>query len=114
LRIRDWSSDVCSSDLMLNVRFRNGRNLGKVEERFAASLRPGDSFLFAGMTLEVEQIRDMDLLVRASTRAATIPSYGGQRLPLSTHLAGRVRELLTDRAGQHGRGYWREKGGEAG
>ncbi|MBA4165585.1 MAG: DNA ligase-associated DEXH box helicase [Erythrobacter sp.] len=84
---------------MLNVRFRNGRNLGKVEERFAASLRPGDSFLFAGMTLEVEQIRDMDLLVRASTRAATIPSYGGQRLPLSTHLAGRVRELLTDRAG---------------
>jgi len=84
---------------MLSVRFRNGRNLGKVEERFAASLAPGDSFFFAGMSLEVEQIRDMDLVVRASARAAMIPSYGGQRLPLSTHLSGRVRELLADRAG---------------
>ena len=29
---------------MLDVRFRNGRSLGKIEERFAASLRPGDTF----------------------------------------------------------------------
>lgn len=84
---------------MLDVRFRNGRSLGKVEERFAAALSPGDTFRFAGMTLEVEQIKDMELQVRASKSAATIPSYGGQRLPLTTHLAGRVREMLVDRAG---------------
>ncbi|ROT96990.1 ligase-associated DNA damage response DEXH box helicase [Altererythrobacter sp. FM1] len=84
---------------MLDVRFRNGRSLGKVEERFAAALSPGDTFRFAGMTLEVEQIKDMELQVRASKAAATIPSYGGQRLPLTTHLAGRVREMLVDRAG---------------
>ena len=84
---------------MLDVRFRNGRSLGRVEERFAASLRPGDTFRFAGQTLEVEQLRDMELVVRASTRAAMIPGYGGLRLPLTTHLAGRVRELLVDRAG---------------
>ncbi|MFZ1738833.1 DEAD/DEAH box helicase, partial [Sphingorhabdus sp.] len=49
---------------MLDVRFRNGRNLGRVEENFAAPLRPGDSFIFAGMALEVEAIRDLDLIVR--------------------------------------------------
>lgn len=29
---------------MLTVRFKNGRSLGKVEERFAAQLSPGDTF----------------------------------------------------------------------
>ncbi len=84
---------------MLTVRFRNGRSLGKVEERFAASLSPGDTFIFAGMSLEVETLKDMDLVVRAAKRGATIPSYAGQRMPLTTHLSGRVRELLADRAG---------------
>lgn len=84
---------------MLTVRFRNGRSLGKVEERFAASLRPGDTFRFSGLCLEVESVKDMELVVRASSRAATIPSYGGLRLPLTTHLADRVRGLLVDRAG---------------
>lgn len=84
---------------MLTVRFRNGRSLGKVEERFAASLRPGDTFQFAGLGLEVESVKDMELVVRASSKAAMIPSYGGLRLPLTTHLADRVRALLVDRAG---------------
>ena len=84
---------------MLTVRFKNGRNLGKVEERFAATLSPGDTFFFAGMSLEVEKLQDMDVVVRAAKKSATIPSYGGQRLPISTHLSGRVREMLVDRAG---------------
>ncbi|VVT04446.1 ligase-associated DNA damage response DEXH box helicase [Erythrobacter sp. EC-HK427] len=84
---------------MLEVRFRNGRSLGKVEERFAASLRPGDTFQFAGVNVEVEQLKDMALVVRASAKSAMIPSYGGLRLPLTTHLAQRVRGLLTNRAG---------------
>ena len=84
---------------MLDVRFKNGRSLGKVEERFAASLRPGDTFQFAGVNVEVEQLKDMALIVRASAKSAMIPSYGGLRLPLTTHLADRVRGLLTDRAG---------------
>lgn len=84
---------------MLDVRFRNGRTLGKVEEDFAASLRPGDSFIFAGMALEVESVKDMDLIVRAAKKASSIPSYMGARMPLTTHLSDRVRHLLTDRAG---------------
>jgi ATP-dependent Lhr-like helicase len=84
---------------MLTVRFRNGRQLGKVEERFAASLSPADTFFFAGMSLEVEQVKDMEVIVRAAKSSATIPSYGGQRMPLTTHLADRVRAMLVDRAG---------------
>lgn len=84
---------------MLVVRFRNGRRLGKVEERFAAQLSPGDTFFFAGMSLEVESLKDMDVIVRAAKKSATIPSYGGLRLPLTTHLSQRVQAMLADRAG---------------
>ena len=84
---------------MLDVRFRNGRSLGRVEEMFGASLKPGDTFRFAGLDLEVEAIRDLELVVRAARRSATIPSYMGARMPLTTHLGQRVRGLLADRAG---------------
>jgi ATP-dependent Lhr-like helicase len=84
---------------MLDVRFRNGRSLGRVEEGFGATLKPGDTFRFAGMDLEVEALRDLELIVRAAKRSGTIPSYMGQRLAISTHLAGRVRALIADRAG---------------
>ncbi|WP_293859502.1 ligase-associated DNA damage response DEXH box helicase [Sphingomonas sp. SCN 67-18] len=83
----------------LAVRFRNGRKLGTVEEYFASTLSPGDSFFFAGLTLEVERIDVSDLIVRASRRPARVPTYGGSRMPLSTNLAERVRGLLNDRAG---------------
>ncbi len=84
---------------MLTVRFANGRQLGRVEERFAASLSPGDTFAFAGQSLEVEKVKDMEVIVRASKKSAMIPSYGGARMPLTTHLAERVRAMLADRAG---------------
>jgi ATP-dependent Lhr-like helicase len=84
---------------MLTVRFKNGRSLGKVEERFAAQLSPGNTFFFAGMSLEVEGVKDMDVIVRAAKKSATIPSYGGLRLPLTTHLSTRVQAMLADRVG---------------
>ncbi len=84
---------------MYDVRFGNGRSLGRVEERFAASLSPGDTFAFAGVSLEVERIKDGEITVRASKKSAMIPSYGGARMPLTTHLAERVRAMLDDRAG---------------
>ncbi len=84
---------------MLDVRFRNGRSLGRVEENFGATLKPGDTLRFAGMDLEVEMLRDLELIVRAAKHSATIPSYMGARMPLTTHLGERVRGLLADRAG---------------
>jgi ATP-dependent Lhr-like helicase len=90
---------------MVEIRFRGsggrpGRSVGKVEEQFAASLRPGDAFRFAGTDLEVEGHQDLALIVRAARKdAALIPSYMGARMPLTTHLAARVQALLADRAG---------------
>ena len=79
---------------MLNVRFKNGRSVGKVEEGFASTLSPGDTFFFAGLVLEVERMDTEDLIVRATSRPARIPTYGGARMPISTHLANRVRAFL--------------------
>jgi ATP-dependent helicase Lhr and Lhr-like helicase len=84
---------------MIAVRFRNGKALGRVEESFAASLKPGSTFRFAGLDLEVEAMRETELWVRAAKRSGQIPSYMGQRMPLTTHLSTRVQGLLADRAG---------------
>lgn len=82
---------------MIDLRFKNGRHLGKVEEYFASTLMPGDCFYFAGIAVEVERMKDLDLIVRASTRPARIVSYTGLRLALSTNLSKRVRTLMHDR-----------------
>lgn len=79
---------------MLTLRFRNGRSLGRVEEGFAASLSPKDTFFFSGLSLEVEGVKGEDLFVRATSRPARIPTYGGSRMPISTNLADRVRHFL--------------------
>ena len=97
-RYRINAGIIVDSD-MLEVRFRNGRSLGKVEEDFGAQLAPGDTFRFAGLDLEVEGLRDNAVLVRAARKSGEIPSYMGARMPLTTHLATRVQAMLTDRAG---------------
>ena len=78
----------------LSVRFANGRKLGTVEEGFAAQLAPGDSFFFSGTALEVVKMDTTDLIVRATSKQARIPSWGGTRMAMSTRLADRVRAFL--------------------
>ena len=82
---------------LLDVRFRNGRRLGTVEDNFASTLSPGDTFFFAGMTLEVEKIDVTDLIVHATAKPARIPTYVGARMAMSTNLAERVKQFLFDR-----------------
>jgi ATP-dependent Lhr-like helicase len=86
---------------LLTIRFRNGRRLGTIEEGFASTLAPGDHFFFAGLSLKVEQFKDSDIIVYASTKRARIVTYGGQRMSMSTHLANRVRNMLADRNDWH-------------
>ena len=83
---------------MLTVRFKNGRTLGKVEEAFAATMRPGDTFFFAGLSVEVIGQDVEDLIVQATKKPARIPTYGGARMPISTNLAARVRRFIADPA----------------
>lgn len=82
---------------LLTVRFRGGRKLGTIEEGYASTLSPGDHFYFSGLSLEVEQFKDTDIIVHASSKPARIVTYGGQRMSMSTHLANRVRHMLADR-----------------
>ncbi|HEX4894365.1 MAG TPA: ligase-associated DNA damage response DEXH box helicase, partial [Hyphomicrobiaceae bacterium] len=86
---------------LLTVRFRNGRKLGTIEEGYASTLAPGDHFFFAGLSLEVEQFKDTDIIVHASKESGRIVTYGGQRMSMSTHLANRVRHMLADRNDWH-------------
>jgi ATP-dependent Lhr-like helicase len=86
---------------LLTVRFRNGRKLGTIEEGYASTLTVGDNFYFSGLSLEVEQFKDTDVIVRASSKQARIVTYGGQRMSMSTHLANRVRHMLADRNDWH-------------
>jgi ATP-dependent Lhr-like helicase len=82
---------------LLDVRFKNGRKLGTVEEYFASTLSPGDTFFFAGLVLEVERIDGIDLYVKATSKSARIPTYVGARMAMTTNLADRVRQFLHDR-----------------
>ncbi|RSY79631.1 ligase-associated DNA damage response DEXH box helicase [Sphingomonas koreensis] len=81
---------------MLEVRFRNGRRLGRVEEAFGASLSPGDRFFFAGLALEVERVEVTDIIVRATTKTARFVSYMGARLAITSTLAARVRRFFAE------------------
>jgi ATP-dependent Lhr-like helicase len=82
---------------LYNVRFRGGRLLGTVEDNFAETLSPGDTFFFSGLVLEVERIDGVDLIVKATSKSARIPTYMGARIAISTNLADRVRTFLHDR-----------------
>jgi ATP-dependent Lhr-like helicase len=82
---------------LLDVRFKNGRKLGTVEEYFASTLSVGDTFYFAGLVLEVERIEGIDLTVKATSKPARIPTYVGARMAMTTNLADRVRTFLYDR-----------------
>jgi ATP-dependent helicase Lhr and Lhr-like helicase len=76
---------------------RMGRVLGEIEEYFLETLAPRDTFLFGGEILALRAIVENEALVsRAKADAPKIPSYGGGKFPLSTHLAARVRQILSD------------------
>lgn len=77
-----------------------GRVLGEVDEYFIEQLKPGDTFVFAGEIVRFEGLRETEAFVSRTTATdPMIPSYGGGKFPLSTHLALRVRRMLADRTG---------------
>lgn len=79
-----------------------GRVLGEVDEYFIEQLKPGDTFAFAGEVVRFEGLRETEAFVsRTSATEPMIPSYGGGKFPLSTHLALRVRRMLADRSVWH-------------
>jgi ATP-dependent Lhr-like helicase len=83
---------------LMKVKLRGGPVLGEVEEVFIQGLVAGDTFIFAGQLLRFEGVRQLQAEVSRVREAGDpkIPAYGGGRLPLSTYLAGRVRDIIAD------------------
>ena len=72
-----------------------GPVLGEIEEYFVGLLRPGDTFMFAGRLLRFVRLRDMAIECQEGGDGdPMVPAYEGGRLPLTTNLADRVRDLL--------------------
>ncbi|PZU94020.1 MAG: ligase-associated DNA damage response DEXH box helicase [Chelatococcus sp.] len=75
---------------------RGGRVLGEVEEYFAETLTPGDTFVFAGEVLRFEGLIENEAVCSRAAAGTDpkVPSYEGGKFPLSTFLAARVRAML--------------------
>lgn len=73
-----------------------GRVLGEIEEYFAETMTPGDTFIFAGEVLRLEGISGNEAICSRAAAGTDpkIPSYAGGKFPLSTFLAARVRAML--------------------
>jgi ATP-dependent Lhr-like helicase len=80
----------------LSVRIKGrGAALGEIEEDFAATLAPGDTFLIGGETVRYESLRELVVEVtRQPSRQPKIAMYAGTKLATSTLLSRRVVELL--------------------
>ncbi len=86
---------VDTEKLAVRLRGRFGTPLGEIEEDFAATLVPGDTFLIGGETVRYEALREMVIEVsRQPSRRPKIAMYAGTKLATSTLLSRRVVELL--------------------
>ena len=85
------------SDPVIKVQYVSGGYVGTVEESFLTLLKPGDTFWFAGRSLEYVRIKDLTLQVKKSNKSkGIIPKWMGGRMPLSTQLAEMIRKILSD------------------
>ncbi len=96
-RIRMNLGTIQDSDT-LKVRLkrnRGGKPLGEVEEAFAATLTPGDTFLIGGQIVRYEGLRE--LVVEVSRRADKKPkiaTFAGTKFATSTQLSDRILRMF--------------------
>ena len=83
------------SDAMLSVKYLKGGYIGTIEEWFISKLNPGDVFTFAGRNLELARIKNMQVLVRKSSKKSSrIPSWMGGRMSFSAQMSELLREEM--------------------
>ncbi len=76
-------------------RNRGGKPLGEVEEGFAASLTPGDTFLIGGQIVRYEGLREMVVEVsRRADRKPKIATFSGTKFATSTQLSDRILRMF--------------------
>ncbi len=80
----------------LKVRFRGSfKPLGEIEEGFAASLTPGDTFLIGGRIVRYEGLREMTVEVsRNAAKKPKIATFMGTKFATSTQLQARILRMF--------------------
>ncbi|MFC6637241.1 ligase-associated DNA damage response DEXH box helicase [Sulfitobacter sp. JBTF-M27] len=77
-------------------RNRGGKPLGEIEESFAASLTPGDTFLIGGQIVKYEGLREMTVEVsRDVAKKPKIATFMGTKFATSTQLSARIQRMFT-------------------
>ena len=77
-------------------RNRGGKPLGEIEEGFAATLTPGDTFLIGGQIVKYEGLREMTVEVsRDAAKKPKIATFMGTKFATSTQLSARVQQMFT-------------------
>ena len=85
------------SDTMLKVKFVTGGFIGNVQESFISRLSPGDTFWFAGRSLELIRVKGLTAQVRKSNKEkGPIPSWNGGRMPLSSQMSKMLRQKMNE------------------
>ena len=77
-------------------RNRGGKPLGEIEEGFAATLTPGDTFLIGGQIVKYEGLREMTVEVsRDAAKKPRIATFMGTKFATSTQLSARIQRMFT-------------------
>ncbi|MDH5531055.1 MAG: DNA ligase-associated DEXH box helicase, partial [Paracoccaceae bacterium] len=87
---------------MVKVRWHKNRGggapLGEVEESFASTLTPGETFLIGGQVVRYVGLREMSLEVSpAPGREPKIAVYSGTKFSTSTQLSERILRMLQNK-----------------
>ncbi|WP_094572657.1 ligase-associated DNA damage response DEXH box helicase [Mucilaginibacter xinganensis] len=91
------SIGTITSEMSIRVKWLSGGSLGTLEESFISKLKPGNTFWFAGRSLEFIRIKEMSAYVKKSNaKKGLIPSWNGGRMPLSSQLAAVFRDKLDE------------------
>ncbi|MCI4668407.1 MAG: ligase-associated DNA damage response DEXH box helicase [Bacteroidia bacterium] len=84
-------------DVNMTVKYVSGGRIGTVEETFISQLNPGDVFWFAGRSLELVRIRNLEVQVkRSKSKKGKVPRWMGSRMLLSSQMSQSLKQKLQD------------------
>jgi ATP-dependent Lhr-like helicase len=87
------------SDATVQVKYVSGGFIGTIEEFFIGKMKPSDVFVFAGRTLELVRVRNMQAQVRRSNKkTSNVVSFMGGRMALSSQMSEILRNELQSEA----------------
>ena len=95
IRIRMNIGTIMDTDLV-KVRMRGqGMPLGEIEEGFAATLSPGDTFLMGGQVVRFETLKEVTVEVsRDRGKKPRIATFMGTKFATSTQLSARILRMF--------------------